>query len=96
MKKKRGECTMNHVNHTHSDEKLAKEIEGISKGLKQSETLKIQSETELKTLRTQYKKVEGEIVQMGIDPKKAEEALALMDAEMAQLLDDIKNLMPQA
>ena len=87
---------MNHVNHTHSDEKLAKEIEGISKGLKQSETLKIQSETELKTLRTQYKKVEGEIVQMGIDPKKAEEALALMDAEMAQLLEDIKNLMPQA
>ena len=87
---------MNQVNHSHAEDKLTKEIEGISRGLKQAETLKIQSETELKTLRAQYKKVEGEIIQMDVDPKEAQQALNVIDDEMAQLLAEIKELMPQA
>lgn len=86
---------MSQVNHSHADDKLTKDIEGITRGLKQAETLKIQSETELKTLRTQYKKVEGEIIQMGVDPKEAQKALTVIDEEMAQLLAEIKELMPQ-
>lgn len=83
------------MSHTHTDDKMTQEIERISKGLKSAETVKIQSETQLETMRNQYKKVEGEIADMGIDPKKSKEALDSMDAEMEALLADIKALMPQ-
>lgn len=82
--------------HVHADDKLTKEIEHISKVIKQSETLKIQSETQLVTMRNQYKKVEGEIQDMGIDPKKAEQTLDEMDRDMALLLEEIKGLLPTA
>lgn len=84
------------MSHTHTNDKMTQEIERISKGLKNAETLKIQSETQLETMRTQYKKVEGEIADMGIDPKKTKEALESMDDEMAVLLAEIEALMPQA
>lgn len=84
------------MSHTHADDKITQEIERISKGLKSADTLKIQSETQLETMRNQYKKVEGEITDMGIDPKKANEALVSMDAEMEALLAEIKALMPEA
>lgn len=84
------------MSHTHADDKMTQEIERISKGIKGAETLKIQSETQLDTMRNQYKKVEGEIADMGVDPKKAKEALDDMDNEMEKLLEEIKTLMPQA
>lgn len=84
------------MSHTHTNDKITQEIERISKGLKGAETLKIQSETQLDTMRNQYKKVEGEITDMGIDPKKSKEALDSMDAEMETLLAEIKALMPEA
>lgn len=82
--------------HTHDDNKLTKEIERVSSTIKQAEKLKIQSETQLETMRSQYKKVETEIKGMGVDPKKAEEALSVMDKEMAELLAEITALLPQA
>lgn len=83
------------MSHTHTDDKMTQEIERIAKGIKGAETVKIQSETQLETMRNQYKKVEGEIADMGIDPKKAKEALENMDKEMEALLEEIKALMPQ-
>lgn len=84
------------MKHAHNNEQLTKEIELITRELKQSETLKIQSETQLKTLRTQYKKVEGEIEKDGVDPKKATEVLEGMDTEILEMLNDIKQLMTPA
>lgn len=81
--------------HTHNDEKLAKKIEVISKEIRTAETFKIQSETQLGSMREQYKKVEGEIENMGIDPKKAQESLDEMDAEIESLLGDIQKLLPE-
>lgn len=86
---------MSHT-HTSKEDKIMQEAERITKQLKNAETLKIQSETQLDTLRTQYKKVEGEVEQMGVDPKKAEEALNQIDKEMAELLAEIQQLLPTA
>lgn len=82
------------MKHVHENDALTLKVETLSKQLKQAETKKIQDETELKTLRSQYEKVAGEIKQMGVDPKKAQDELKSMDDEINELLLEIEKSMP--
>lgn len=82
------------MTHLHENDELNAKVEQVSKKLKQAETKKIQADTELKTLRNQYQRVEKEMRATGVEPKEAKQLLGQMDDEIATLLAEVEGLLP--
>jgi|HigsolmetaAR206D_1030411.scaffolds.fasta_scaffold00003_103 predicted nucleic acid-binding Zn-ribbon protein len=77
------------ANHSH-DEKL----EYLKKKIEEGKMRKIQAETRISSLQDQYKKTAAELKALGIDPKKAEETIRQMEAEIEKELAEIEALLP--
>ena len=75
--------------HMHNEE-LTERIKVMGKQLKESETLKIQSTTELNSLRTQYRELESELESIGINPKEAEKEYEKLTNQINELMNDIQ------
>lgn len=82
------------MSHTHTNEVLNKKVAELNKALKQAETKKIQDETVLKTLRSQYTQVKNEMKEMGVEPEKAEDEIKKMDEEIEKLLLEAEACLP--
>lgn len=72
------------------NEELTERIKVMGKQLKESETLKIQSTTELNSLRTQYRELESELESIGINPKEAEKEYEKLTNQINELMNDIQ------
>ncbi|WP_214688465.1 MULTISPECIES: hypothetical protein [unclassified Exiguobacterium] len=73
---------------------MNKKVAELNKTLKQAETKKIQDETVLKTLRSQYTQVKNEMKEMGVEPDKAEDEIKKMDEEIEKLLLEAEACLP--
>lgn len=70
-------------------------FEEVEKKVKQAETVKIQAETKIVTLREQYQKVEKELMDMGVNPKEAEKEVETLNQEIENMFTEILALLPQ-
>lgn len=73
---------------------MQNKIAKLQKEIRNAETMKIQAETRLESLGTQYKEVNDTFVDMGIDPKDAVSEKERIEKEMAKLEEKINTLLP--
>ncbi|HCL4480225.1 TPA: hypothetical protein N2D99_002313 [Clostridium botulinum] len=73
---------------------IVKIIEDKEKEIKKGETIKIQAETTVKNLRDQYRRVEEDIKELGVDPQKAKEELIDLDKLIEEKLAELDTLIP--
>lgn len=69
-------------------------IARLAKEIRTAENTKIQAETRLESLETQYQEVNKEFTDMGIDPKDAVSEKEKIEKEMAKLEEEINALLP--
>lgn len=69
-------------------------IARLAKEIRTAENTKIQAETRLESLETQYQEVNKEFTDMGIDPKDAVSEKEKIEKEMAKLEEEINTLLP--
>ncbi len=73
---------------------IVKIIEDKEKEIKKGETIKIQAETTVKNLRDQYRRVEEDLKELGVDPQKAKEELIDLDKLIEGKLAELDTLIP--
>lgn len=77
-----------------TNEEILKKIEAMEKDIKKGEEIKVESNTNVKILRSQYEEKNNELKALGINPKKEQEDIAKIDEEMKRLLSEIESKIP--
>lgn len=77
-----------------TNEDILRKIELMEKEIKKGEEIKVEANTNVKILRSQYEEKNNELKALGIDPKKEKEAIAQIDEEITKLLSEIQDKIP--
>lgn len=69
-------------------------LEAKKKEVQKYSRLKVQAETKLETDKEQYKQIEEEIQEKGVDPSNVAEELKKLEDEMKKINDELNELVP--
>lgn len=78
----------------NGNNKLLSRIEEIEKTLKRGEEIQIEANANIKNLQSQYREENAKLIELGIDPKKEEDELTVIDQEIEKLLKEVETEVP--
>lgn len=73
---------------------IQNQITKLSQEIRKAENTKLQAETRLESLEEQYRGINKQFEDMGINPKDAIKAKEQMEKEMQKLTNEINELLP--
>lgn len=78
------------MEHSH----ISAQIQKIEEQIKRGETIRIQSQTKLESIKEQQKETEAELIKLGINPEDGKSELERLEQEIENDLADLEALVP--
>lgn len=79
------------MSHNHNGNQ---ELQQLKEQIEAGKMKKIQAETRISSLQEQYRRTASELMNLGINPKNAEETIHKLEHEIAKEIEEIKELLP--